>query len=254
MGIYIYNTQEIKKIEQACKITANILDDIEEIIEEGISTFDIDHEVRRLVKKAGVKAAFLGYGGFPGAICTSINEVVVHGIPDKEVKLKSGDIIGLDFGVCLDGFFGDSCRTLEVGQISPENKQLLEVTKESLYVGIEKAKVGNRISDISNAIEKHVKKHSFSPVKKFVGHGIGRKLHEEPSIPNYGKAGKGPRIKNGMVFAIEPMINIGTYDVDILSDHWTVVTKDKKNSAHFEHTIAIVDGKAEVLTKGKIFR
>jgi len=181
-------------------------------------------------------------------LCTSINEVVVHGIPSKKVKLKKGDILGVDVGVYFNGFYGDSAKTFKVGTVTPEVDLLLNVTKESLMKGIEKSVEGNRISDISNAVETHVNKYGFSPVKEFVGHGIGKNLHEEPSIPNFGEPGKGARITNGMVFAIEPMINAGTYRVKVLEDGWTVVTEDAKLSAHFEHTVAIIDGKAKILT------
>jgi len=177
--------------------------------------------------------------------------VVVHGIPSKKARLKSGDIVGIDVGVFLDGFYGDTARTYRVGKIDESAELLLKVTKESLHRGIGMAAAGNRISDISHAVESHVEGYGFSAVREFVGHGIGASLHEEPSIPNFGKPGKGPRISDGMVLAIEPMINAGTYKVDVLDDGWTAVTGDRKLSAHFEHTIAVVDGKARILTAGK---
>ncbi|HDP79828.1 MAG TPA: type I methionyl aminopeptidase, partial [Spirochaetes bacterium] len=236
-----------------CLYTAGVLDAIEEIITEGISTYDIDALARENIRRSGGKPAFLGYKGFPAAVCTSINEVVVHGIPDKKAKLKKGDIVGVDIGVQYEGFFGDSARTYAVGPVNGDVERLLEVTKESLYRGIEQCVEGKRISDISSAVERHVKQYGFSPVKEFVGHGIGLNLHEEPSIPNFGAPGKGPRIRNGMVFAIEPMINFGTYRVEVLGDEWTVVTQDRSLSAHFEHTVAIVDGKAKILTRGNHF-
>lgn len=253
MGIYTYNIHEIKQIEEACIITARVLDIIEEIIEIGISTFEIDSVVRKTIKEYKGTPAFLGYRGFPASVCTSINEVVVHGIPNKEEKLRNGDIIGIDVGVFYNGFYGDTCRTFKVGSINEEAALLMKATKESLYAGIEKCVVGNRISDISNAVEQYVRKFGFSPVRDFVGHGIGKNLHEEPAIPNYGEAGKGPRIREGMVLAIEPMINMGNYKVEILDDQWTTVTADRKLSAHFEHTVAVIDGKAKILTKGKNF-
>jgi methionyl aminopeptidase len=253
VGIYIYNDEQLKKIENSCLITANILDELESKIVEGISTYEIDLLARKLTKKHGVEAAFLGYGGFPGSVCTSVNDVVIHGIPNRGTVLKSGDIIGLDFGVICDGFYGDSARTIVVGQISDPVQQLLDVTKDALYCAINKAKVGNRISDISNTVDEYVRKFGFSTVKEYSGHGIGRSLHEEPSIPNYGKPNRGPRIVNGMVFAIEPMINQGVDKIKVLDDEWTVVTKDGKYSAHFEHTIAIIDDEARILTKGKYF-
>lgn len=252
MGVYLYNNDEIKKISEACQITANILDDLEHILKVGITTSEVDNEARKLCKKAGVIPAFLNYQGYPGAVCISVNDEVIHGIPGA-YKLKAGDIVGLDFGVIKDGYYGDSARTYPVGKIEDSKKQLLDVTKASLYKGIEKAVAGNRISDISNAVETYVKEFGYQTVRSFAGHGIGKSLHEEPSVPNYGKPGKGPRIKNGMVFAIEPMVNIGTHKVEVLDDDWTVVTADGELSAHFEHTVAIIDGKAEILTKGKMF-
>jgi methionyl aminopeptidase len=253
LGIYTYSIQEIGFIEEACRITSGVLDDIEGIIKAGISTYDIDAFAKDIIVKSKAKAAFLGYRGFPAAVCTSINEVVVHGIPSRNIKLKKGDIIGIDIGVFYKGFFGDSARTFKVGEVDKNSQLLLDVTKESLYAGINNCSVGNRISDISNAVENYVAKFGFSPVREFVGHGIGFNLHEEPSIPNFGERGKGQRIKDGMVFAIEPMINAGTYEVEVLEDGWTVVTKDRKLSAHFEHTIAVIDGQARILTSGRGF-
>ena len=253
MGIYTYSIDEIGVIEEACKITASVLDQIESIIKPGISTYELNGFANDVIVKNNAKAAFLGYKGFPASICTSINEVVVHGIPEKKRRLQEGDIIGIDIGVFYKGVYGDSARTFKVGEVDNNIQLLLDVTKESLYAGISKCCVGNRISDISNAVENHVIKYGFSPVRDFVGHGIGFNLHEEPSIPNFGEPGKGQRIKDGMVFAIEPMINAGTHEVDILEDKWTVVTKDRKISAHYEHTIAVVDGVAKILTGGRGF-
>ncbi len=253
LGIYIYNREQIKRIEEACLIAAGVLDEIEKNIEEGVSTLEIDFLAMKLIKESGAKPAFLGYKGYPAAVCTSINEVVVHGIPDKNVKLKNGDIIGIDIGIFYKDFYGDTAHTYSVGSITQVAERLIDVTRKSLYRGIEACVVGNRVSDISHSVEAYVTDQGFSPVREFVGHGIGKNLHEEPSIPNYGKAGAGPRIKEGMVFAIEPMINEGTYQVEVMEDDWTVVTKDRKLSAHFEHTVAIIGGKAEILTKGKNF-
>ncbi len=254
MGIYIYSNSEIEKIGEACKIVAAVLDEIEGIIKVGISTFEIDELARDIIINNDAEPAFLGYRGYPASACTSINNVVVHGIPNKNEKLKNGDIIGIDIGVHYKGYFGDSARTFKIGVIDKETQLLLNVTKESLYAGIKNCKDGNRISDISNSIESYVEKFGFSPVREFVGHGIGTNLHEEPSIPNFGDKGKGPRIKNGMVFAIEPMINAGGYEVEVLKDGWTVVTKDRKKSAHFEHTVAVIGGQAKILTGGNDFR
>jgi methionyl aminopeptidase len=253
LGIYIYNKEQIKRIEDACLIAASVLDDIEAIIGAGVSTHEIDTLARSAIRKSGAVPAFLGYRGFPAAVCTSINEVVVHGIPHREARLKSGDIIGIDIGVCYNDYYGDTARSYAIGSVEDDIKSLLGVTRESLYRGIERAVIGNRISDISHAVESYVSRYGFSPVEEFVGHGIGRNLHEEPSIPNFGDAGKGPRIREGMVFAIEPMINAGGRDVEVLGDGWTVVTRDRRFSAHFEHTVAVVDGKAQILTRGKNF-
>ena len=254
MGLYIYNSDEIKKIRDACVITANILDEIGRLIDDGTALGDVDSQVRVLCRRYEAKPAFLGYNGFPAAICASVNSEVIHGIPDRKKRLRAGDIVGIDFGVSFQGYYGDSARTYPVGQIKPEAQALLDATRDSLYKGIEAAKEGNRISDISHAVESHVLKYGFSVVRDFVGHGIGRKLHEEPSIPNFGEPGRGPRIRNGMVFAIEPMINQGCPGVTVLEDGWTAVTDDGMLSAHFEHTVAIIDGKAEILTAGKDFR
>ncbi|HSV97885.1 MAG TPA: type I methionyl aminopeptidase [Spirochaetota bacterium] len=253
MGIYIYNKEQIKRIENACLIAASVLDEIETIIGAGVSTHEIDTLARSAIRKSGASPAFLGYKGFPAAVCTSINEVVVHGIPSRDTRLKSGDIIGIDIGVYYKDYYGDTARSYAIGSVGEDIESLLNVTRESLYRGIEKAVAGNRVSDVSHAVEAHVTRFGFAPVEEFVGHGIGKNLHEEPSIPNFGDAGKGPRIREGMVFAIEPMINAGGRDVEVLGDGWTVITRDRRFSAHFEHTVAIVDGKAQILTSGKNF-
>lgn len=253
MGIYIYNKEQIKRIEDACLIAASVLDEIESIIGAGVSTYEIDVLARSAIKKHGAVPAFLGYKGFPAAVCTSINEVVVHGIPRRDAKLKNGDIIGIDIGVHFNEYYGDTARSYAIGPVGEQVDKLLQVTRESLYRAISKAVSGSRISDVSHAVEAHVTRFGFAPVEEFVGHGIGRNLHEEPSVPNFGASGRGPRIKDGMVFAIEPMINAGVRDVEVLEDGWTVVTRDGEYSAHFEHTVAIVDGKAQILTRGKNF-
>ena len=195
----------------------------------------------------GAVPAFKGYRGFPGTLCVSINEEIVHGIPGQR-KLKKGDIVSIDVGVNLNGYFGDAAITLPVGEVDEEAKRLLDVTEKALALGIEKAKIGNRLFDISFAIQQWVEAHGFSVVRDFVGHGIGKSFHEEPQIPNFGSPHQGPRLEKGMVLALEPMVNEGTYEVRILSDAWTVVTADGKRSAHFEHTIAIIDGEAAVLS------
>jgi methionyl aminopeptidase len=238
-------------IERACSVAAGVLDALESIIGEGVSTFELDKFAGEFIAARNGVPAFLGYRGYPAALCTSINEVVVHGIPSKKARLKSGDIVGIDVGVLLDGYYGDTARTYKIGRVDEKTEILLRVTEESLYSGIAMAVPGNRVSDISHAVEELVVKHGFTAVREFVGHGIGASLHEEPSIPNFGKPGKGPRLSNGMVLAIEPMINEGTYQVEVLADGWTAVTADRKLSAHFEHTIAIVDGAPKILTGRK---
>lgn len=253
MGVYLYNNDEIKKITDACVITANILDDIGYLIEDGTTLASIDVKVRELCKKHKAVPAFLGYKGYPSAVCTAVNDEVIHGIPGKNRFLCNGDIVGVDVGVLYKGFFGDSARTYSVGNISDAARLLIDVTRESLYKGIAAAIDGNRISDISHAVESHVKRFGFSPVHEFVGHGIGMHLHEEPPIPNFGDPGKGMRIRNGMVFAIEPMINMGSSAVKILDDGWTAKTVDGSLSAHFEHTVAIINDRAVILTAGKDF-
>ena len=210
-------------------------------------TKDIDLKAEELIRKNKVIAAFKGYRGFPGCACVSVNEVVVHGIPDKRV-IKDGDIVSLDLGIIYEGYYSDSAVTVAIGSISSEVQRLLDVTKASLSRGIEQAKVGNRLSDISFAVQSFVEMHGFSVVRDFVGHGIGRALHEEPEIPNYGRAGQGPVLAEGMVFCIEPMVNMGTYHTKVLSDGWTVVTEDGKPSAHFEHSIVITSKGPEILT------
>ena len=215
----------------------------------GITTADLDLAAESIVKKKGVRAAFKGYGGFPASVCISINDEVVHGIPSPKRVLKDGDIVGIDFGVCLESYYGDSAITVGVGILSEDAERLMETTRESLDAAIAKAKVGNRLSDISHAVESYVETRGYSPVKNFVGHGIGKSLHESPQIPNFGSPGRGIRLKAGMVLAIEPMINAGSSDVVVKSDGWTAVTKDGSLSAHFEHSVAITDDGPYILSK-----
>ncbi|MCX7677761.1 MAG: type I methionyl aminopeptidase [Spirochaetes bacterium] len=248
MGIYIYREEQIEKIFRACQIAVGVLKVLEPYICEGISTFELDKIASEFIAAQNAKAAFLGYRGYPATLCTSINDVVVHGIPSKKVKLRRGDIVGIDVGVYCDGYYGDVARTYKVGNVSRQAETLLRATEEALMKGIEQVVIGNRISDISHAIEVHAAMYGFSAVREFVGHGIGLSLHEEPSIPNFGEPGMGPRIAEGMVFAIEPMVNAGSFEVRILKDGWTAVTADGSLSAHFEHTVAVMNGKAKILT------
>ncbi|MGO9378332.1 MAG: type I methionyl aminopeptidase [Dissulfurispiraceae bacterium] len=247
--IIVKSQTEIRKIAEACRIVAEVLQGLKSHITEGMSTGDIESFVDDGILKRGAAAAFRGYRGYPSSVCVSVNDQVIHGIPSRAMKLKSGDIVGVDIGTVLDGFYGDAAVTIPVGKIRAENAQLLKVTEEALLLGIEKAIVGNRIGDISSAVQGHVEKHGYSVVRAFVGHGIGRSLHEEPQVPNYGRAGQGPRLREGMTLAIEPMVNAGSSEVRILDDGWTAVTTDGSWSAHFEHTIAITKQGPKILTK-----
>lgn len=246
--ITLKSRAEVESIEVACRIVVDTLEFIETKIRPGIMTLELDKLADDRIKQSGAVPAFKGYKGFPASICTSVNEVIVHGIPGKQV-LKNGDIISVDVGVKLNGYYGDAAMTFPVGNIPENAKRLLAVTEKALYEGIAKALPENRLSDISNAIQRHVESDGFSVVREFVGHGIGSKMHEDPQIPNFGEPGLGPRLKPGMVLAIEPMVNSGTYKAEILDDGWTAVTKDRKLSAHFEHTVYIGEGGPEILTK-----
>ena len=247
--IIIKSQTEIRKIADACRIVAEVLEGLKSHVAEGMATVDIERFVDEGIRKRGAEAAFRGYRGYPSSVCVSVNDQVIHGIPSREMKLKSGDIVGVDIGTVLDGFYGDAAMTSPVGNIRAGNAHLLKVTEEALMLGIEKAIVGNRIGDISSAVQAHVEKHGYSVVRAFVGHGIGRSLHEDPQVPNYGRAGQGPRLREGMTLAIEPMVNAGSPDVRILDDGWTAVTTDGSWSAHFEHTIAITKQGPKILTK-----
>jgi len=246
--IILRSRAEIEKIRNACRIVSDILRALSERVQPGVTTWDLNALSEELAGKRRAKPAFLGYHGYPYALCASVNEQVVHGMPSKQRRLKEGDIISLDFGVVVDGFYGDAAVTVPVGKITDEAARLCAVTEQSLHEGIARAVVGNRLSDISHAIQEYVEVRGFSVVREFVGHGIGQHLHESPQVPNYGPAGKGVRLKAGMVLALEPMINIGGPDVEIMEDQWTAVTLDRKLSAHFEHTIAITDRGPEILT------
>jgi len=246
--IYIKSRNEIETMRQAGKIVAQTHELLKKAIRPGITTKELDEIAETFIIKQGAIPAFKGYGGFPASICTSINHEVVHGIPGVKT-LEDGDIISIDIGALYDGYYGDAAKTHGVGEISQEAQRLIEVTRQSFYEGIKYATEEYRLSDISHAIQTYVEQQGFSVVRNYVGHGIGTEMHEEPQIPNYGPAGKGPRLKAGMVLAIEPMINIGTYEVKVLADGWTVVTLDGKYSSHYEHTIAITEGEPEILTR-----
>jgi methionyl aminopeptidase len=247
--IVLRSQREIEKIRKACLIVAEILERLREEVQPGASTWDLNALSEDLAAKQKAKPAFKGYHGYPFALCTSVNEEVVHGMPSKHRQLKEGDLISLDFGVVIDGYYGDAAITVPVGRVSDEARELCRVTEDALYEGIRKIHPKNRLSDISHAIQQYVEALGFSVVREFVGHGIGQQLHESPQIPNYGPAGKGVVLKPGMVFAIEPMINQGGAEVEILQDQWTAVTVDRKLSAHFEHTVAVTENEPDILTK-----
>lgn len=247
--IILKSQRELEYMYDAGQVVAGAHKEIRKALKPGISTQELDQIAENYITKAQAIPAFKGYNGFPASICASINEEVVHGIPSRLRQVKTGDIISIDIGAVLNGFVGDAATTLPVGDIDKEVARLLEVTEQSLYKGIEKAVVNNRLSDISHAVQDYVENNGFSVVRDYVGHGIGRKMHEEPQVPNFGMPGRGPRLKAGMALAIEPMVNMGTYEVKTLEDNWTVVTKDRKPSAHFEHTIAITEKGPWVLTK-----
>lgn len=240
--------REIELMREAGRIVALVHENLKGFIRPGISTQDINQFCEKVIRDAGASPSFLNLYGFPGAVCTSINEVVVHGIPDKR-KLKDGDIISVDVGACYKGYHGDSAWTYAVGNISDEAARLMKITEESLYAGLEMIKPGNRLSDISHAIQEYLESHGCSTPRDYTGHGIGTQVHEDPTIPNYGLPGKGPRLKAGMTFAIEPMAHLGKEDTEVLSDAWTVVTKDRSLAAHYEHTIVITNNGYEILTK-----
>lgn len=254
MNITIKNREEIELMRHSALLVSRTLALIAKEIKPGVTPLFLDSLAEEFIRDNGGVPAFKGYKSpdprvkpFPGTLCISVNEAVVHGIPDK-TPLKNGDIISVDCGVKKNGFFGDHAYTFAVGEISAEAQKLIDVTKESLYIGIQQMVSGNRIGDISFAIQQHAEAHGFGVVRELVGHGLGRKLHEDPEVPNYGRRGNGPKIVEGMVLAIEPMINMGTQDIRHLNDGWTIVTADRKPSAHFEHDVAVVDGKPEILS------
>ncbi|MGI6264121.1 MAG: type I methionyl aminopeptidase [Acutalibacteraceae bacterium] len=245
--ISIKNSRELALMREACIVSARALKLAGEAIEPGVTTLEIDALVRKYIESQGAKPSFLGYGGFPGSACISINETVIHGIPDKR-KIREGDIVSVDVGAFLNGYHGDNAATFAAGDVSKEARALMDATRESRDAGIRAAVVGNRIGDIGAAVQRYVEVRGYSVVRQFVGHGVGTNLHEDPSVPNYGTPGRGPRLLPGMTIAIEPMVNAGTEDVRILKDGWTTVTADGKLSAHFEHTIAITPDGPVVLT------
>jgi len=236
----------------AGRLVGEVLTALAAAVEPGVSTQDLDAIAERMIVGAGATPAFKGYHGYPATICSSINEEVIHGIPSQQRALQDGDIISIDVGASLDGYYGDSAITVPVGRISDEAATLLRVTEDALYKAIDVVKPGGRVSDIGHAVQQHVEAHGFSVVREFVGHGIGQRMHEDPQVPNYGEAGRGPRLAEGMVLAIEPMVNAGKPAVKVLGDGWTAVTKDRSLSAHFEHTVAVTADGAWILTAREV--
>ena len=247
--ILLKSERELQRMRQGGQILADVKDLLRRIVAPGVSTKEIDREVEAFIVARGAKSAFKGYRGFPATVCVSINEEVVHGIPSAKRKLAPGDIVGLDLGCIVDGYYADCAITLPVGAVPPRVQELLDVTRESLDKAIVQCRPGNHVGDISHAVQSHCESHGFGVVRAFVGHGIGRQLHEDPQVPNFGAAGTGKVLKAGMVLAIEPMITMGSYEVRILEDRWTAVTEDGSWAAHFEDTIAITESGPEVLTR-----
>lgn len=245
--ISVKSPREIEKMRKAGRITAAARKLAGEMVQPGITTLEIDREVKKFIKSCGAKPSFLGYGGFPGSACISVNDVVIHGIPGHR-KLVEGDIVSIDVGAFFDGFHGDCAATFPCGKISQEAQRLIDVTEQSFWKGIQMARAGNRVSDISHAVQQYAEGHGCGVVRSFVGHGVGAKLHEAPEVPNFGPAGHGPRLVEGMTLAVEPMITAGHWEVRVLADKWTTVTTDGSLAAHYENSILITDGDPEILT------
>lgn len=247
--IILKSLQEIERIRKAGLVVATVLDDIRGMVKPGLSTHSLDEFAEKIIRSLGAIPAFKGYRGYPRTLCTSVNNEVIHGIPSSKVILKQGDIVSVDVGVIVEGFYGDAAVTFPVGSVSPEAEHLIKVTKEALLLGIQQAHIGSRLYDISHAVQQHVESNGYSVVREYVGHGIGRNLHEDPQIPNFGSPGQGPRLKSGMVLAIEPMVNAGGSITEVKADNWTAVTADGSLSAHFEHTIAVMPDGPWILTQ-----
>jgi methionyl aminopeptidase len=243
----IYGDEEVRAIKRSNQIVAKILDELGTMIKPGLRTKKLDEHAEARAREMGAIPAFKGYRDYPSSLCTSINEEIVHGIPSSR-SLREGDIISLDFGVLFEGYYGDAAATFPAGEITPKAKQLIQTAEEAFHKGLEQVRVGKRISDISCAIQSYVESQGFSVIRAFVGHGIGLSLHEEPQIPNFGLPGRGPKIKPGMVFALEPMIAMGDWNVEVLDDNWTAITRDRSLSAHYEHTVAVTQEGTEILS------
>ena len=246
--IELKSAREIGLMRTGGHILADVMDRLRDTVKPGISTLEIDEDVEGFIRARGATPAFKGYRGFPATVCISINEEVVHGIPSAHRRIKEGDIVGLDLGCIVEGYYADCAFTLAIGEVPPKVQQLLDVTRASLDVAITECRAGRRLSDVSHAVQTHVEEHGFAVVRAFVGHGIGRALHEDPQIPNFGEPGRGPQLRPGMVLAIEPMVTMGSWEVKVLDDGWTAVTRDGSLAAHFEHTIAVTETGPEVLT------
>jgi methionyl aminopeptidase len=250
MAIVCKSAAEIEKMRRSGNMVRQILDHLKPLVAPGVTTMDLERAAEKKMKELGVKPAFKGYHDYPCVLCTSVNEEIVHGIPSEKRTLKSGDIVSIDCGVVLDGYYGDSAITVAVGEsVAPELRKLLEVTEASLYKGIQQVLIGNAVGDVGAAVQEYVEANGFSVVREFVGHGIGTKLHEEPQVPNYGSRGHGARLREGMVIAIEPMVNFGNPETRVLDDKWTAVTADGSFSAHFEHCVAVTKDGPVVLTQ-----
>jgi len=250
MAIVCKSPAEIEKMRRSGHIVRQVLDHLAGLVAPGVSTMDLERAAEKKMKELGAKPAFKGYYDYPCVLCTSINEEIVHGIPSEKRTLKAGDIVSVDCGVVVDGYYGDAAVTMPVGEsIRPELEKLLKVTEESLYRGIEKVRIGNSVGDVGAAVQQHVETNGFSVVREFVGHGIGTKLHEEPQVPNFGTPGHGAKLREGMVLAIEPMVNFGRPETRVLSDKWTAVTADGSYSAHFEHCVAVTKNGPMILTQ-----
>ena len=251
MAIHLRSGEELEKMHRAGLVVHEVLQALRKFVKPGITTMDLEEEAKRLIARKPGKPAFKGYRGYPCVLCTSVNSEIVHGIPSPKRKLKEGDIVSIDFGMEMDGYYGDSAVTVPVGQVTPEVQKLLDVTRESLDRAIDKMRAGNRLGDVGHAVQSLVEENGFSVVREFVGHGIGTKMHDEPNLPNYGEPGRGARLQEGMVIAVEPMVNAGRPDVR-MRDEWTAETADGTPSAHFEHTVAITEGGPQILTAAAV--
>jgi methionyl aminopeptidase len=246
--IELKSARELGLMRTAGHLLADVVAHLRDLVKPGLSTLEIDEDVEAFIAGRGAKPAFKGYRGFPATVCISINEEVVHGIPSAHRRIKEGDIVGLDLGCIVEGYYADCAITLAIGDVPPKVQELLDVTRESLDLAIQECRPGRRLSDVSHAVQAHVERRGFSVVRAFVGHGIGRALHEDPQVPNFGDPGRGPQLRPGMVLAVEPMVTMGSWEVKVLDDGWTAVTRDGSLAAHFEHTIAVTETEPEVLT------